>query len=101
MSTEFEFDAKVKEADDIDIKEYSFSPTLLENGVIDYSNIEHDKIFLVNKKDILENPLNKDRLTGYCGKIARIDLTSGEVSFIDTYIYLVAKSHLSNRHSIK
>ena len=27
MSTEFEFDAKVKEADDIDIKEYSFSPT--------------------------------------------------------------------------
>lgn len=54
MSTEFEFDAKVKEADDIDIKEYSFSPTLLENGVIDYSNIEHDKIFLVNKHDILE-----------------------------------------------
>ena len=38
MSTEFEFDAKVKEADDIDIKEYSFSPTLLENGVIDYIN---------------------------------------------------------------
>ncbi|MBR4998948.1 MAG: hypothetical protein IKY10_03615, partial [Clostridia bacterium] len=28
--------------------------TLLENGVIDYSNIEHDKIFLVNKHDILE-----------------------------------------------
>lgn len=54
MITEFEFDAKVKEADDIDIKEYSFSPTLLENGVIDYSNIEHDKIFLVNKHDILE-----------------------------------------------
>lgn len=54
MSTEFEFDTKVKEADDIDIKEYSFSPTLLENGVIDYSNIEHDKIFLVNKHDILE-----------------------------------------------
>ena len=54
MSTEFEFDSKVKEADDIDIKDYSFSPTLLENGVIDYSNIEHDKIFLVNKHDILE-----------------------------------------------
>ena len=41
-----------------------------------------------DKKDILENPLNKDRLTGYCGKIARIDLTSGEVSFIDTYKYV-------------
>ena len=26
----------------------------MENGVIDYSNIEHDKIFLVNKHDILE-----------------------------------------------
>ena len=56
MSDQFEldFDAKVKEADDIEIAEYNFSPTLLENGVIDYSEIQHDKIFLVNKKDILE-----------------------------------------------
>ena len=56
MSEQFEldFDANVKEADDIEIAEYNFSPTLLENGVIDYSGIQHDKIFLVNKKDILE-----------------------------------------------
>ena len=56
MSEQFElyFDANVKEADDIEIAEYNFSPTLLENGVIDYSGIQHDKIFLVNKKDILQ-----------------------------------------------
>ena len=38
--------------------------------------------------DILENPSNTQHLYGYCGKIARINLTTREVSYLDTYQYV-------------
>lgn len=38
--------------------------------------------------DFLDNPANKQQLYGYCGKIARINLTTKEVSFLDTYQYV-------------
>lgn len=41
-----------------------------------------------NEKDILNNPNNDKQLLGYCGRIARINLTSGEVSLVDTYQYV-------------
>lgn len=47
--------AKELEAADIELKEYSFMPSEIKvNGqnIIDYTEVEHDKIFLVNKKDI-------------------------------------------------
>lgn len=47
----------VKEAEDIALKEYKFSPEkILVNGteVIDYTSAELDKIFLVNRKGILQ-----------------------------------------------
>ncbi|MBR2738730.1 MAG: aldehyde ferredoxin oxidoreductase [Lachnospiraceae bacterium] len=40
------------------------------------------------KNDVLENPSNTRGLLGYCGKIARIDLTTGEISSLDTYQYV-------------
>ena len=46
----------IDEAEDFDFDEYVFEPRLIEiNGkkILDYTGIEHDKIFLVNKKDIL------------------------------------------------
>lgn len=46
----------IEEAEDFDFGEYSFKPEETEiNGkkVLDYTGIEHDRIFLVNKKDIL------------------------------------------------
>ena len=48
--------AKELETDDIELKEYSFTPKEIEvNGtkVIDFTGVEHDKIFLCNKKGIL------------------------------------------------
>jgi len=45
----------IEEAEDFDFGEYSFKPEETEiNGkkVLDYTGIEHDRIFLVNKKDI-------------------------------------------------
>lgn len=47
----------IDEAEDFDFDEYVFEPREIEiNGkkILDYTGIEHDKIFLVNKKDILE-----------------------------------------------
>lgn len=38
--------------------------------------------------DILDNPSNEKGLYGYCGKIARINLTTREVSMVDTYKYV-------------
>lgn len=38
--------------------------------------------------DILDQPGNTRHLYGYCGKIARINLTTGEVSYVDTYQYV-------------
>ena len=39
-------------------------------------------------KDILDNPNNTQKLYGYCGKIARINLTTKEISYVDTYQYV-------------
>lgn len=50
---------KETEAGDFDFKEYEFSPKTIEvNGVQveDWTGAELDKIFLANKKDILEKP---------------------------------------------
>ena len=41
-----------------------------------------------SKNDVLENPANTRKLCGYCGKIARIDLTTGEISTLDIYPYV-------------
>ena len=38
--------------------------------------------------DFLENPENTQKLYGYCGKIARINLTTKEVSTLSTYKYV-------------
>lgn len=49
--------AKELEAEDIELKEYAFTPTEIEadgTKVIDYSGVEHDRIFLVNTKGILD-----------------------------------------------
>ena len=49
--------AKELEAEDIELKEYAFVPSETEvdgTNVIDYTGVEHDRIFLVNKKNILE-----------------------------------------------
>ncbi|MBO4858719.1 MAG: hypothetical protein J5527_09405 [Treponema sp.] len=51
--------AKELEAEDIELKEYSFSPKeIIINGitVLDYTEVENDKVFLCNKKDILDKP---------------------------------------------
>ena len=37
-----------------------------------------------NVQDVLENPSNTQKLYGYCGRIARIDLSTREVSMVDT-----------------
>ena len=50
---------KELEAEDIELKEYSFTPSEIEiNGtkILDYTGIEHDRIYLCNKKDILDKP---------------------------------------------
>lgn len=47
------------EADDLELKDYAFEPktyTVNDVQITDYTGIEHDKIFLVNKKDILTKP---------------------------------------------
>lgn len=49
--------AKELEAEDIELKEYAFTPTEIEadgTKVIDYTGVEHDRIFLVNTKGILD-----------------------------------------------
>ncbi|MBR3645114.1 MAG: hypothetical protein IKN54_01730, partial [Lachnospiraceae bacterium] len=46
----------IEEAEDFDFAEYNFKPqeiVINDKSVIDYTAIEHDKIYLVNKKDIL------------------------------------------------
>lgn len=51
--------AKELEAEDIELKEYSFTPKEFRiNGitVLDYTEVENDKVFLCNKKDILDKP---------------------------------------------
>lgn len=50
---------KELEAEDIELKEYSFTPNEIRlNGitVLDYTEVENDKVFLCNKKDILDKP---------------------------------------------
>ena len=50
---------KELEAEDIELKEYSFTPNEIRlNGitVFDYTEVENDKVFLCNKKDILDKP---------------------------------------------
>ena len=47
------------EAKDIELKDYIFTPkeiTVDGNSVIDYTDVENDKVFLCNKKDILDKP---------------------------------------------
>lgn len=47
------------EADDLELKDYGFEPetyTVNNVQITDYTGIEHDKIFLVNKKDVLTKP---------------------------------------------
>ena len=49
----------IEEAEDFDFAEYNFKPqevVINDKSVIDYTTIEHDKIYLVNKKDILSKP---------------------------------------------
>lgn len=41
-----------------------------------------------SKTDILENPSNTMKLLGYSGKILRINLTTKEISLVDTYKYV-------------
>ena len=41
-----------------------------------------------SKNDVLNNPANTRGLYGYSGRIARIDLTTGEISVMDTYRYV-------------
>lgn len=51
--------AKELEAEDIELKDYIFTPkeiTVDGNSVIDYTDVENDKVFLCNRKDILDKP---------------------------------------------
>ena len=51
--------AKEHEAEDIELKDYTFTPKEINvNGisVLDYTEVENDKVFLCNKKDILDKP---------------------------------------------
>ena len=59
LVTDGSFMAKELEAKDIELKDYIFTPkeiTVNGNSVIDYTDVENDKIFLCNKKDILDKP---------------------------------------------
>ena len=59
LDTDGSFMAKELEAEDIELKEYSFTPKEIRiNGitVLDYTEVENDKVFLCNKKDILDKP---------------------------------------------
>lgn len=59
LVTDGSFMAKELEAEDIELKEYSFTPKEIRlNGitVLDYTEVENDKVFLCNKKDILDKP---------------------------------------------
>lgn len=40
------------------------------------------------KEDILNNPDNTNKLTGFCGRIVRINLTNGDISYLNTYQYV-------------
>lgn len=49
----------VDEAEDFDFEDYDFSPLeTVENGniITDYTGVENNKVYLVNKKDILTKP---------------------------------------------
>ena len=57
LDTDGSFMAKELEAEDIELKEYSFTPKEIrinEITVLDYTEVENDKVFLCNKKDILD-----------------------------------------------
>ena len=59
LVTDGSFMEKELEAEDIELKEYSFTPNEIRlNGitVFDYTEVENDKVFLCNKKDILDKP---------------------------------------------
>lgn len=59
LDTDGSFMAKELEAEDIELKEYSFTPKEIRiNGitVLDYTEVENDKVFLCNKKEILDKP---------------------------------------------
>lgn len=59
LVTDGSFMEKELEAEDIELKEYSFTPNEIRlNGitVLDYTEVENDKVFLCNKKDILDKP---------------------------------------------
>ena len=59
LDTDGSFMAKELEAEDIELKEYSFTPKEIRtNGitVLDYTGVENDKVFLCNKKNILDKP---------------------------------------------
>lgn len=40
------------------------------------------------REETLNNPDNKRKLTGFCGKIVRINLSDGGISYINTYDYI-------------
>ena len=53
------FVAKELEAEDIELKDYSFTPKEIRIcgiTVLDYTEVENNKVFLCNKKDILDKP---------------------------------------------
>ena len=54
---ELDFGNEVVEAGDANLEEYSFTPTVINidgKEILDYSGIDHTRIFLVNKEGILE-----------------------------------------------
>lgn len=75
--------AKICEAEDFELEEYNFTPKVYEkNGFIinDYTGIEHNKIFLVNKKDILKKT-RPDWIPEF----------NGDGLFVDKYLPCCAK----------
>ena len=100
--------AKELEAEDIELKDYIFTPkeiTVNGNSVIDYTDVENDKVFLCNRKDILDKPrpswipeldakgLALDRFLPVCVK----DFSDGN-NFVQSKIYTGEKD--SNGKSI-
>ena len=100
--------AKELEAEDIELKDYIFTPkeiTVNGNSVIDYTDVENDKVFLCNRKDILDKPrpswipeldakgLALDRFLPVCVK----DFSDGNY-FVQSKIYTGEKD--SNGKSI-
>lgn len=108
LDTDGSFMAKELEAEDIELKDYIFTPkeiTVNGNSVIDYTDVENDKVFLCNRKDILDKPrpswipeldakgLALDRFLPVCVK----DFSDGNY-FVQSKIYTGEKD--SNGKSI-